>query len=134
MPAIPTFPAAPYVPPTGSGTPAVKETKSGLDKDDFLKILVGQMQNQDPMNPNADTGDMVAQMSQFTLVEQISNLAKTSMVNQSMGMIGKTVTYSRRDGTTAEGVVEKVAIEGQNPKLTISGVVGIDATTVTSVK
>lgn len=134
MPAIPTFPAAPYVPPTGSGTPAMKEKKSGLDKDDFLKILVGQMQNQDPMNPNADTGDMVAQMSQFTMVEQISNLAKSSMVNQSMGMIGKTVTYSKPDGTTAEGVVEKVAIEGQNPKLTISGVVGIDATTVTSVK
>lgn len=132
MPAIPTFPATPYVPATGSTTS--REPKSGLDKDDFLKILVGQMKNQDPMNPDADTGDMASQMSQFTMVEQISNLAKSSMVNQSMSMIGKTVTYSNRDGTTGEGVVEKVSIEGQNPKLTISGVTGIDATTVSSVK
>jgi flagellar basal-body rod modification protein FlgD len=126
----------PYQPTTAAQTLAATGSASqagALGKDDFLKILVGQLKHQDPMNPSTDQ-DFLGQMAQFSMVEQVSNLAQTMKVGQSMALIGKTVTYRQADGTTASGVVEKVTIEGQNLKLTIGGTAGIDSTTVTEVR
>ncbi|MGL4523579.1 MAG: flagellar hook assembly protein FlgD [Bacilli bacterium] len=46
---------------------------SSLGKDEFLKILVTQLQNQDPMSP-MDDKDFIAQMAQFSSLEQMMNL------------------------------------------------------------
>ncbi|WP_322447770.1 flagellar hook assembly protein FlgD [Robertmurraya mangrovi] len=56
-----------------------KERKTGSDilgKDDFLKILMTQLQNQDPLNPMQDK-EFIAQMAQFTSLEQITNMGKS---------------------------------------------------------
>ncbi|MEH7882769.1 flagellar hook assembly protein FlgD [Bacillus sp. JJ1609] len=57
-----------------------KERKSSgsdvLGKDDFLKILMTQLQNQDPLNPMQDK-DFVAQMATFSTLEQITNMGKS---------------------------------------------------------
>lgn len=45
-----------------------------LGKDDFLQLLVAQMQNQDPMNPMSDQ-DSIAQLAQFSTLEQMNNIA-----------------------------------------------------------
>ena len=45
-----------------------------LGKDAFLKLLVAQMQNQDPLNPQSNE-EFVAQLSQFTQVEQLMDLS-----------------------------------------------------------
>ncbi|MDR4886495.1 flagellar hook assembly protein FlgD [Fredinandcohnia sp. QZ13] len=82
------------------------ERKTGNDilgKDDFLKILMTQLQNQDPMNPMEDK-DFIAQMATFTSLEQMTNMNSTleKFVNGNQGeqllkysnMIGKEVEYS----------------------------------------
>ncbi|MEI6262268.1 MAG: flagellar hook capping FlgD N-terminal domain-containing protein, partial [Deltaproteobacteria bacterium] len=72
-------------------------------KDDFLKLLVTQLQNQDPMNPTDSTA-FVAQLAQFSSLEQLSNvndnlkvvqLFDQSINNaQAVNFVGKTVKAS----------------------------------------
>lgn len=59
-----------------------------LDKDAFMKLLIAQMQNQDPLNPTDDK-EFIAQMAQFTSLEQMTNMAQTTANSQAFGMIGK---------------------------------------------
>lgn len=47
--------------------------RSGVDKDTFIKLLITQMQNQDPLNPMEDR-EFIAQMAQFSALEQMQNL------------------------------------------------------------
>src|ERR1041384_1480610 len=82
-----------------------KADKNILGKDDFLKLMVAQMKNQDPMNP-ADDKDNIAQMAQFSSLEQITNLATAvhdlsnrMSLTQNVGLLGHDVTYTKADGT-----------------------------------
>jgi flagellar basal-body rod modification protein FlgD len=49
--------------------------KNTLDKDDFLKLFVTQLQNQDPLKPQ-DGAEMASQLAQFNSVEQMMNVNK----------------------------------------------------------
>ena len=92
-------------------------TKSNeLGKDQFLSILVAQLRNQDPMQPMNDT-EFIAQMAQFTSVEQLMNMAgELALIRQNIGtassLIGKTVTWNEYDDTgkvvQKSGVVESI--------------------------
>ena len=55
------------------------ERKTGdgrMGKDDFMKLLIAQLQNQDPTNPMKDN-EFIAQMAQFSSLEQTMNLSKS---------------------------------------------------------
>ena len=51
-----------------------EEIKKTLGKDDFIQLLVTQLQNQDPLNPMEDT-EFVAQLAQFSSLEYLGNIS-----------------------------------------------------------
>ncbi len=78
---------------TPTHTNETKRGSSELGKDAFLQLLVTQMQNQDPLNPSSDT-EFIAQLAQFSALEQMQNL-NVSMQNQNAyGLVGKNVIIS----------------------------------------
>ncbi|WP_127531890.1 flagellar hook capping FlgD N-terminal domain-containing protein [Paenibacillus kobensis] len=90
-----------------------------LGKDQFLKILVTQLRNQDPSQPLQDR-DFIAQMAQFSSVEQLMNMSEQmTMLRQNLGtassLIGMTVEWNGLSdagvGTTYSGVVEAISIK-----------------------
>ncbi len=90
-----------------------RTTQQSLGKDDFLKLLIVQMQNQDPTDP-MDNTQFMAQMAQFSSLEQMTNMnanfeKMNEMLtsNQAVNTIGKTVELDLGD-TTTMGVVEAV--------------------------
>ncbi|WP_245602123.1 flagellar hook assembly protein FlgD [Peribacillus kribbensis] len=88
-----------------------------LGKDDFLKILMTQLQNQDPMNPLEDK-DFIAQMATFSTLEQITNLGKTmdkfvsSQQQNSLiaynQFVGKDVTWHKILDSEEQGTSQQV--------------------------
>ena len=104
-----------------NNTTAAKKDGSALGKDDFLKLLIVQMQNQDPLSP-MDNKDYMAQLAQFSTLEQMTNMNTTltsvltnmsSNILQYSELIGKKISYVElsADGksyTIQESVVKSV--------------------------
>lgn len=101
------------------------KTSQNLDKDDFLKILMVQLSHQDPTDPMKDR-DFIAQMAQFSSLEQMTNMSKnfgdlTSLftAGQASQMLGKDVEIAQ--GTeTVQGKVTEVTT-GKYPQVFVDG-------------
>ena len=127
---------------TSSPNQVTRNTGGTLGKDDFLKLLVGQMKNMDPLSGEGnDPSQSMAQMTQYSILEQLTNLSESNKalaaqtkLNSTVGLIGRTVSYSGDDGQPVEGVVEKVETAGDKVTLTIGGKPGIDPDSVLEVR
>lgn len=110
-----------------------------LDKTAFLKLLVAQLQNQDPMSPMEDK-EFVAQLAQFSSLEQMQQLnsgfstfGKSSSATQAFGMVDKWVDYADPgSGTILTGRVDGVSFEDGQAKLSI-GSSSVDLSNITKV-
>jgi flagellar basal-body rod modification protein FlgD len=134
---MPTIPSTSSM--TGGGTTAAAQKTSAMGKDDFLKLMTTQLRRQDPMKPVDDTA-FLAQMAQFTSLEQLTNIGTTAAqqlsaegVSQALALSGRTVTYTDPSGVARTGVVDAVVFDGGVPTLTIGGVKGISPGVVSSV-
>src|SRR4051812_43579989 len=98
-----------------TGTTSTASTTStvgaaaGMGKDDFMKLLVAQLQNQDPMKP-MDDKEFITQLAQFTSLEasqkmtaQIEELNGSAMLTQAATLIGKQISAKLETGQTVTG-------------------------------
>lgn len=93
---------------------------SNLGKDEFLKILMTQLQNQDPLNP-MDDKEFISQMATFSSLEQLMNMSRSiellvgnqmvSPVIQYSHLIGKQVSYYKIDEETGKVAEPKEMVE-----------------------
>ena len=124
----------------GTADGSVTNPTAQLDKDGFLKLFVAQLQHQDP-TAGMDATESVQQMTSFSMVEQITNMAaENTKIAQSLsssnavGLIGRTVTYIDADKVEQTGTVERVTTgKDGSSSLTVAGKSGIDPTSITQV-
>ena len=112
---------------TSSQTSKTKQDNMG--KDEFLKLLVTQLRYQDPMNPMEDK-EFIAQMAQFSSLEQMQNLNASMVIVQASGMIGNQVKWADEYGEEQAGIVSSVRITDGKPSLVVGDVnVALDKVT-----
>ena len=125
--------------PTPTSSPSAA-TGGGMGKDTFLKLLMAQMSNQNPMDPTDDK-EMLAQLAQFSTLEQMTSMATSqqqsaaaTQMSQAVNLIGRTVTYLDSDGNTQTGAVDQVSMANGAPALSIGGKDGISTSQITQVR
>lgn len=102
---------------------SVRTPVQTLGQDDFLKLLVAQMSQQDPMNPQKDS-EFIAQMAQFSSLEQAKTMQQDMSSLRASALLGDTVTVAdenNKDTGTLTGIVSQVLVEKGVPKLLVDG-------------
>ena len=125
----------------GTTTSTVPTNPGGtLGKDDFLKLMVAQLQSQDPLQPT-ESSAFIGQLAQFTELEQVTNMAQSTEqstasqhVAQAVALIGHKVScLNTATGEAHQGMVQSVQITSSGATLTVEGVTGIEPSTITEV-
>ena len=112
--------------------------RTAMGTDTFLKLLVAQLQYQDPSNPT-DSSQFMAQTAQFTAGEKMQQLTElqqqvldSSRSQTATSLVGRTVTYTDASGASRTGLVTAATLGSSTPNLTIDGL-KIELTAVTGV-
>jgi len=105
-----------YQTTTASTTSSSITGGSTLGKNEFLKILVTQLQNQDPLSPMEDK-DFIGQMAQFSSLEQMQSLNQAISLSQLYSLVGKNVQTE----VSLDGSENKQAISGKVDSVFSSG-------------
>ncbi|MFB6344702.1 MAG: flagellar hook capping FlgD N-terminal domain-containing protein [bacterium] len=98
-----------------------------IGKDQFLKILMAQLKNQNPLKPQK-SGQFVKQMSSLTSLEQMTKIAnsfkdiqQSSQSQQFLTLLGDKVKATTKQGNTISGEVESVKLTGNETSVVIGG-------------
>lgn len=102
-----------------SGASASKSVGgNALSGDDFMLLLLAQLQHQNPLEPMDET-TMMGQITQLNSLQElqkissaIENASKSSRLTEAAALIGKNVTYTTTDGKSHSGIVTGVSLLG----------------------
>lgn len=104
---------------TTTGYDAFRE----LDLEAFLKLLIAELRSQDPMEP-MDNSELLGQVSQIREIESNLRLTETleavqlsEKLSAAASMLGQTITALDDQGQFVTGVVDRVTVENNVPKL-----------------
>ena len=97
----------------------VANPSQSLNQSDFLKLLVSQIQYQDPMNPQSNT-DMAAQLAQFTSLQQATQSTGSLAMLQANSLVGSTVTVKVDSNNSTSGVVTGVVMNNGSPQIMVN--------------
>ncbi len=81
---------------------------SALGKDAFLQLLVAQLQHQDPLSPQ-DNSEFVAQLAQFSSLEELQNITSSMNNSQALNLVGK---YVIMEVGKSEGLSQTTTVAG----------------------
>ncbi len=90
---------------------------NSVDTDSFMKLLLSELQNQDPLNPT-DNSQMLQQIGQIrqigatdSLTTTLSNLSNSQELVTASSLIGRSVTGLADDASNVDGVVDRITVE-----------------------
>ncbi len=106
---------------------AARVPQKSLGQQDFLKLITVQLTKQDPMKPMEDTS-FIAQMAQFTSLEQTNSLVKefglmrsSADFSSASALLGRQVTLETKADGAVTGTVDAVDARDGTPKLFVGG-------------
>jgi flagellar basal-body rod modification protein FlgD len=111
---------------------------SNVTQNDFLQLLVAQLQNQDPLSP-ADPTQSVTQLAQFSELQSVQNLGASfdqmlslQQLSSGTNLVGKTIQFTDSSNQTETGTVSALSVSNGNVSLTV-GSSQVPLTNVTGV-
>jgi flagellar basal-body rod modification protein FlgD len=111
----------------GAQNPTGHDAFSEVNLDEFLGLLLAEMQNQDPLEP-MDNQEILQQISQIREIESNARLTETleavrlgQAMSTASSLIGRWIEALAADGTRVAGLVERVSVVDGKPKLHVEG-------------
>jgi len=132
-PALTGATASPAATPASTAGAAESNSNGIMGQNEFLKLMIAQLQAQDPLNPG-NTNEYISELAQFTQVEQTTNLASASELSSAVQLIGRTIHYTASSGEPAEGKVESVQSNASGTSVTVEGNAGVKLASITEVQ
>mgnify|MGYP001826407713 CR=1 FL=1 len=93
------------------------ESYNDIDIDSFLKLLISELQNQDPLDP-MDNSEMVQQIGQIReigatdeLTKTLGKLSSSQELVTASSLIGQTVRGLADDASAVDGVVDRITVD-----------------------
>jgi flagellar basal-body rod modification protein FlgD len=123
--------------PTGTSGTTAANPNDNLGENDFLQLMMDQLQNQDPLSPS-DPTQYLSELANFSSLEQQTSIATNTSSSatqaastSALNLLGHTVSYQDSSGVTQSGVVNKVDFTSQGPSLTVGTDSGISISSIT---
>src|SRR4051812_11421938 len=110
---------------TSSSKPSAADAINDLDLNSFLKLMITELQQQDPLNPldNKDMLNQIAQIRSIGASDKLTTTLNSVLLGQNIAsatnLIGADVSALTDDGQSITGVVNRIAIDKGVPKLHI---------------
>jgi len=124
--------ATPAAEQSSGGTTNASSPASMLGQNEFLKLMVAQLQAQNPLEPG-NSNEFVNELAQLTQTEP-TNLANASELSGAVQLIGHKVSYNSPSGASATGTVQSVQSSASGTTVTVEGVSGVALASITEVE